>query len=165
MIAVTPDGALAVVALFNGSFRWISIGEGQLLLSFFPHRDQSRWVLWSESGYYDSSIGGEDLFGVPGGHAPLLEAADLVAADPDIIVVMPCGFGLERTTQELAALTSQEFWPKLRAVRAGRVALADGNHYFSRPGPRLVDSVEILAEILHPGIFDFGHAGSGWDAA
>ena len=47
-------------------------------------------------------------------------------------------------------------------MRGGRVALADGNAYFNRPGPRLVESIEILAEILHPDRFDFGHAGSAW---
>jgi iron complex transport system substrate-binding protein len=106
--------------------------------------------------------GGQNLFGEAGAHAPLIEAADLPAADPDVIVVMPCGFGLERSAAEMAALEAQDFWPALRAVRGGQVFLVDANHYFSRPGPRLVDSLEILAEILHPQVFDFGHAGTGW---
>jgi iron complex transport system substrate-binding protein len=50
----------------------------------------------------------------------------------------------------------------LRAVRAGRVFLGDGNQYFNRPGPRVVESLEILAELLHPDSFHFGHAGTGW---
>lgn len=108
--------------------------------------------------------GGEDIFGVAGAHAPWIDAAALAQADPDVIVVMPCGFGIERAAAELAALEAQAFWPSLKAVRAGRVFLVDANHYFSRPGPRLVDSLEILSEVLHPGVFDFGHAGPGWRA-
>ena len=108
--------------------------------------------------------GGEDLFGVAGAPAPWIEPAALAAADPDVIVVMPCGFGIARSAAEMAALHAQPFWPGLRAVRGGRVVLVDANHFFSRPGPRLVDSLEILAEILHPGVFDFGHGGTGWRA-
>ncbi|HUT51025.1 MAG TPA: cobalamin-binding protein [Alphaproteobacteria bacterium] len=108
--------------------------------------------------------GGEDIFGVAGAHAPWIDAAALAQADPDVIVVMPCGFGIERAAAEMAALEAQAFWPSLKAVRAGRVFLVDANHYFSRPGPRLVDSLEILAEIFHPGVFGFGHGGSGWRA-
>lgn len=108
--------------------------------------------------------GGEDVFGVPGAHAPWIAPEALAEADPDVIVAMPCGFAIERTAEELAALEAQPFWPRLKAVREGRVFLVDTNHYFSRPGPRLVDTLEILAEILHPGVFDFGHAGRGWRA-
>ncbi|MBT6857574.1 MAG: cobalamin-binding protein, partial [Rhodospirillaceae bacterium] len=52
--------------------------------------------------------------------------------------------------------------PELRAVRSGRVFIADGNQYFNRPGPRLAESLEILAELLHADLFDFGHLGIGW---
>jgi len=79
---------------------------------------------------------------------------DLAAADPDIIVVMPCGFSLERAVAEMHWLTEREAWDHLRAVRKGRVYVADGNQYFNRPGPRLVESLEILAGIVE------GHASS-----
>ncbi len=59
-------------------------------------------------------------------------------------------------------MTAAPGWAGLRAVRVGRVYLADGNAYFHRPGPRLVESLEILAETLHPGVFAFGHEGRGW---
>ena len=75
---------------------------------------------------------------------------------------MPCGFDLARTRGEMPALERLPGWDALRAVRAGRVAIVDGHQYFNRPGPRLVESAEILAEILHPGVFDFGHRGKGW---
>ena len=77
----------------------------------------------------------------------------LVDFDPDVILVMPCGFSLERTLQEMPTLTAHPDWPKLKAVRKQRVYAADGNSYFNRPGPRLVDSLEIVAEVVHPEIF------------
>jgi iron complex transport system substrate-binding protein len=66
---------------------------------------------------------------------------------------MPCGFDLARTKAELPALTKRPGWESLRAVRTGRVWAADGNAYFNRPGPRLFNGVEILAELFHPELF------------
>jgi len=82
---------------------------------------------------------------------------DLAAADPDIVLAMPCGFDLERTVSEMHWLTGRAGWAELRAVRNGRVFVADGNQYFNRPGPRLVESLEILAGIAHPEIFPPRH--------
>jgi iron complex transport system substrate-binding protein len=107
--------------------------------------------------------GGDNRFGEARRHSPWLSWDALVAADPEVVVVSPCGFDLARTADEMPALTSRPEWPRLRAVREGRVYLVDGNAYFHRPGPRLVESLEILAEILHPGVFAFGHAGRGWN--
>jgi len=106
--------------------------------------------------------GGVNLFGKAGVHSPWLEWDDLWAADPDIIIVLPCGYGIDKAHDEMTALTRQPGWETLRAVRNGHVVLTDGNQYFNRPGPRLVDSLEILAEILHPETFNFGHHGAGW---
>jgi iron complex transport system substrate-binding protein len=72
----------------------------------------------------------------------------LAAADPDVIVTMPCGFDLARTEREMRWLAAHPEWETLRAVRAGRVHAVDGNQYFNRPGPRLVESLEILADFL-----------------
>jgi iron complex transport system substrate-binding protein len=83
---------------------------------------------------------------------------DLAAADPDTILVMPCGFDLERATGEMYWLTGRDGWSDLRAVRNGQVYVADGNQYFNRPGPRLVESLEILAGIAHPEVFPPRHA-------
>jgi iron complex transport system substrate-binding protein len=106
--------------------------------------------------------GGRNLFGRAGLHSPWLAFDQFVAANPDVILVSPCGFGIDRSLQELATLIRNPEWPKLSAVRSGRVFVADGNHYFNRPGPRLVESLEILAEIVHPKLFSFGHEGAGW---
>ena len=62
----------------------------------------------------------------------------------------------------MPALQALPGWSDLRAVRARRVYIADGNQYFNRPGPRLVESLEILAEISHPARCDYGHEGAGW---
>lgn len=106
--------------------------------------------------------GGENLFGENGRHSPWLDWPALRRADPDLILIMPCGFDLERAGAGLADLEKLSGWENLLAVRSGRIFLADGNQYFNRPGPRLVQSLEILAEILHPEVFDFGHRGTGW---
>jgi iron complex transport system substrate-binding protein len=108
--------------------------------------------------------GGEPLFGEAGEHSPWLEWDRLCAADPDVIVVLPCGFDLARTRAETAALAARPGWEALAAVRAGRVYVADGNQYFNRPGPRLVDSLSILAEMLHPDRFPPRHRGTAWEA-
>ena len=106
--------------------------------------------------------GGRNLFGEAGGHAPWMSWEDLKAADPDAILVLPCGFGMDRSVAEMPALTAQPGWSGLRAVQNGRVFVTDGNQYFNRPGPRLAESLEILAEILHPAQFGFGWEGKGW---
>jgi iron complex transport system substrate-binding protein len=107
--------------------------------------------------------GGVNVFGVAGQHAPGLAWEQLIAADPEVIVVLPCGFDLERTRRDMPLLARRPGWNDLRAVRQGRVYLTDGNQYFNRPGPRLVESLEIMAELLHPGPVNFGHERIGWE--
>jgi iron complex transport system substrate-binding protein len=106
--------------------------------------------------------GGINLFGEAGKHAPWMTWEELVAKDPDVILVMPCGFDVERTLRETALLTSKPEWSDLRAAKTGRVVVADGNQYFNRPGPRLAESLEILAEILHPGDGTSKYEGLAW---
>lgn len=108
--------------------------------------------------------GGTALVTQPGDHAPTLDDAALSALDPppDVVLVKPCGFPLARTLQEADALRERLAampWP---AVREGRVFVADGNAYFNRPGPRLVESAEILAACVHPDAFaDLAEAHAG----
>jgi iron complex transport system substrate-binding protein len=106
--------------------------------------------------------GGQTLLSVIGKRSAHINWETLVATNPDVIIFMPCGFNLQRTQEEAKLLTHRPEWEKLHAVKAGRVFITDGNAYFNRPGPRLVDSVEILAEILHPEIFEYGYQGTGW---
>ena len=109
-----------------------------------------------------SMAGGDNLFGRAGEHSPWMKFDELAAADPEVILLCPCGFNIERTLEELPTLTSNPTWPQLRVVRSRNVFVADGNQYFNRPGPRIAESLEILAEILHPERFSFGHEGRGW---
>ncbi len=106
--------------------------------------------------------GGRDPFGSPGAHAPWLEPQRLYDEDPDIIVFMPCGFGLERSEAEARAMLEKPEWQKLSAVKNNRVYATDGNSYFNRPGPRLLDSAEIFHEILYPGDAKPKYKGSAW---
>ncbi len=108
--------------------------------------------------------GGRNLFGKAGLHSPWMTFEELQVADPDVILIAPCGFDIERTRVDVPILESKRGWSNLSAIRAGKVYVADGNQYFNRPGPRLAETLEILAEILHPGRFEFGHRGVGWES-
>jgi len=106
--------------------------------------------------------GGKNLFGEAGKPTGYLKWEQLQAANPDVLIALPCGFDLRRTRSELPALTQLPGWGDLKAVRTGRVFIADGNAGFNRPGPRLVESLESLAEMLHPKKFSFGHQNQYW---
>jgi iron complex transport system substrate-binding protein len=108
--------------------------------------------------------GGRNGLTTPGQPSGYTDWGAVVDYDPDVIVVMPCGFDLERTIREAEALPGLPGWGDLRAVRDGRVYAADGNAYFNRSGPRIVDSLEMLGAMLHPEIFGdrFGHLRGAW---
>lgn len=106
--------------------------------------------------------GGTNLFGEAGKHSPWMTWEELVNKEPDLIVVTPCGFDIPRTLREMSLLSGRPEWRSLNAVRNGRVFVADGNQYFNRPGPRVVESLEIMSEIIHPELFNFGHEQGGW---
>ena len=107
--------------------------------------------------------GGINLFGEAGKHSPWMTWDALAAADPDVVLILPCGFDIARSRAEMAFLSKIGGWADLKAVREGQVYVTDGNQYFNRPGPRLGESLEILAEILHPEHFSFGYRGRGWE--
>jgi iron complex transport system substrate-binding protein len=146
------------------------LGDIAAKAASLPHRPTVACVEWVEplmaSGNWMPELvtmaGGVNLFGEAGRHAPAMTWEQLSARDPDVILVLPCGFDIPRTLQEMPLLERRTEWPRLRAVRQGRVYVLDGNQYFNRPGPRLAESLEILAEILHPEAFHFGHEGLGW---
>jgi iron complex transport system substrate-binding protein len=103
-----------------------------------------------------------DLVELGGGTYDMVEAGsrtatiawdDLVAARPDVVVLMPCGFKLEQTRREVARLRARPEWRQLPAVRHGRVYAVDGNAYCNRPGPRLAESAELLAGLIQPGFY------------
>jgi iron complex transport system substrate-binding protein len=92
--------------------------------------------------------GGRAVFGEVGQHSPWLSWEELRAADPDVLILSPCGFTLERMRQDLPIIQQHPIWSQLRAVQQGEVYAVDGNFYLNRSGPRVVDSAEILAHIL-----------------
>jgi len=106
--------------------------------------------------------GGANLFGVAGKHSDWMQWPELVAADPEVIVVAPCGYGLARCLEELPLLQAKPGWAEISAVRNRRVYFADGNAYCNRPGPRLADTAELLAEMLHPEVTAPRHEGTAW---
>ena len=106
--------------------------------------------------------GGRIMMGKAGRHSGYFDFDELASSDPDVVAIMPCGFDTAQSMREMPALTGRPEWARLSAVRNDRVFVTDGNQYFNRPGPRLVESTEILAELLHPETFEFGHEGTGW---
>ncbi len=96
--------------------------------------------------------GGTPVLGTAGARSHTLTWDAVRAADPDVLVIACCGFDVARTRRDLPILARQPGFDALTAVRAGRVYVTDGNAYFSRPGPRLVDSLEILAHALAPDV-------------
>ncbi len=106
--------------------------------------------------------GGEDALEGRLARAPYLDLATLAEANPDLILVTPCGFDIERTRAEMPVLDVRSEWNALRAVREGRVFIGDGNAYFNRPGPRVAETLEIAAEVMHPEAFRFDREGTGW---
>lgn len=93
--------------------------------------------------------GAEPLLGARGGRSVIVEPRELQEADPEVILLAPCGYDLARATDDAAALAVVDGWSELSAVRHGRVAVADGSAYFNRPGPRLVTSAAIVAAVAH----------------
>ena len=106
--------------------------------------------------------GGHDQMGREGAFSCEITWDDVAKYDPDIIILMPCSFDLERTLRDVGALTLPAWWTDLRAVRCGRVYAVDGGRYFSRHGPRIVDGLAILGEIIHPELFPRCAAESAW---
>ena len=106
------------------------------------------------SGHWNPELvqlaGGVEVFAKSGERSRRATWDEVAEADPDLILLSPCGFTIERTEAELPGLLRRLEWRSLRAVQSGRVALTDGSAYFSRPGPRLKESLAIAAEFIHP---------------
>ena len=97
--------------------------------------------------------GGTNCFGHKDHGSSRLEWPDVVASQPEVVILMPCGFGLERSLEDMPILAEKEGWDTLPAVRDNRVFVIDAAAYTSRLGPRLITGLEIMAEIIHPELF------------
>ena len=139
-------------------------------LKFFPSKPKVALIEWLSpimvAGNWIPELveiaGGTPLLAENGKHSPFVEWQQIYDSNPDILVIAPCGFSIARTLQEIDLLLNLPGWRDLQAVKNNRVYIADGNAYFNRSGPRIVDTIEILAEIITPKYFTYGYEGEGW---
>jgi len=107
--------------------------------------------------------GGKNILGKSGNDSHWIKFKEIVNQNPEIIIFLPCGFNIEKTKEEVKNLLKQNSeWQSLKAVKNNKLFIADGNQFFNRPGPRLIESLEIFAEIMHPSLFNFNHKRTGW---
>ena len=106
-------------------------------------------------------VGGKDLFGLKGEHSSWSEYQDLFDKDPDKIIFMPCGYDIEKTKIEIKKMYEFKKWKNLKAMNSDNVFIADGSQYFNRPGPRLLDSIRIMDEIVNDK-GNYKYVGNGW---
>ena len=102
--------------------------------------------------------GGKDGLASKGTDSVRIPWADVRKWAPEVLIITPCGFNLEKTVEQAHQLSTYEGWSELPAVRNGRVYAVDANSYFARPGPRVVDGTELLAHLIHPDVF-------GWEGS
>ena len=107
--------------------------------------------------------GGNELFGINNKNSHWIDFKSVRDFNPEVIIFMPCGYNLLQTQRDVASLFENNVnWKNLSAYKNKKLYLVDGNQYFNRPGPRIVDSLEILAEIFNPDVFNYGYKGNGW---
>jgi iron complex transport system substrate-binding protein len=122
-----------------------------------PHKPTVACIEWIEplmaAGNWTPELidlaGGIDVFGTPGIHSPWITWEELLARDPDIIIVAPCGFDLARTVGEMHWLTDRPEFAGLKAVQTQRLFMADGNQFFNRPGPRVVETLDMIRNMIN----------------
>jgi len=151
------DARNAVFAARLDASSWLRMVEGSQ-----PRRPKVACLEWLDplmaAGNWVPELvemaGGDTLFGVAGQHSPWMTWDDLIASDADTLIAMPCGFDLDRTREEMRAFTTDPRFKRFMAARLGRIFIVDGNQFFNRPGPRLVESLAILDWILHDPLHD-----------
>jgi iron complex transport system substrate-binding protein len=106
--------------------------------------------------------GGDSCLAEPGKHSPVIEWEKVIDANPDKLLIAPCGYTIHQTQKEMHLLTNRKGWQNLKAVKSGEVYLLDGDRFFNRPGPGIYDSARIIAEINHPDLFKPLYENDGW---
>ena len=150
-----PDTAQEYIARLEARVAAVRAATATLAPSARPRVACIEWIepLMLAANWVPQLIkwaGGENGLTVGGQHSTYARWDDVLAYDPQVIVVSPCGFDLPRTLQEAEAFARLPNWRQTSAARTGRVYAVDGNSYFNRAGPRIVDSLEILAQLVHP---------------
>jgi len=139
-------------------------------LKFFPDKPKVAIIEWLSpimvAGNWIPELveiaGGQSLLAENGKHSPFVEWQQIYDANPDVLVIAPCGFSIARTLQEIDLILNLPGLRDLTAVKNNRVYITDGNAYFNRSGPRIVDTIEMLAEMITPKYFNYGYEGEGW---
>lgn len=124
------------------------------------HRPTAMLLEWIDppfsAGHWSPELvhlaGGREVIGVAGQRSITIPWDTIVAADPEVLIIACCGYDVKRALQDIPILSTYQDWTSLNSVKSGQVYVVDGSAYFSRPGPRLLDSLEILAHTLHPNI-------------
>lgn len=151
--AGVPDRADAVIARLNDRVQ--AVAARSACLDYRPRVVLLEWIDPPfSSGHWSPELvalaGGIEAVGRQGQRSRTVQWAEVAAADPEVLVIACCGMTIQRTLADLPILAAYPGFAELTCVRTERVYVVDGNAYFSRPGPRLVDSLEILAHALHP---------------
>jgi iron complex transport system substrate-binding protein len=151
----TEDRADSVVASLTNRIDAVKARTAQL-----AHRPRVALIEWLDPpfscGHWNPELvrlaGGVEGLGREGERSRTLAWEEVVAWQPEVVVIACCGFSAERTMEELPLLEAVPGWGDLPAARSERTYVMDGSQYFSRPGPRLVDSLELLAHVIHPDV-------------
>lgn len=151
----TRDRAERIIA--NGEQRIAAVVERVSRATDRPRVFFAEWVdpIYCAGHWIPEMIqlaGGIDPLARPGGESVRVEWSDVIASAPDVVIVAPCGFSAEAAAEQIPLLAQRSGWDDLPAVRNGRVYPVDANAFFARPGPRLVDGIELLARLLHPDV-------------
>ncbi len=155
--AGVPERAAAVRAQMEQRIGRVTARSAAIPPAAHPRVAMLEWLdPLFDAGHWNPELvelaGGVPVLGRIGQPSTTIELSALHAAAPDLIFIACCGFNPERTLQDVARLSANDEWHALTAVQAGRVWVVDGNAYFNRPGPRIVDSLELLAHVLHPSV-------------
>ncbi|MCZ6665080.1 MAG: cobalamin-binding protein [Gammaproteobacteria bacterium] len=156
--AEVPQAAADLAGNMKARFDAVRVRSATLLRAGTPRR--TVFLEWIDppfrGGHWNPELvrmaGGYDCLGVAGRASTTTSLHEIAQADPDMLFIACCGFSMERSLDEVAAVLDTSGWCELRAVEQNQVFVADGNAYFSRPGPRLADSAEIIAHALYPDV-------------
>ena len=159
------DASLALIT--DLKIRIKTFREENLKRKFNP---KVAFIEWIDPIYFGGNwmpelielAGGTPVFGQSGFHSSIISFEEIINSDPDCILIAPCGFDIERTLKELDPFVSRPEWKFLKAVRKNMVFVLDGNRYFNRPGMSIINSIEMIAEIIHPEKFIYEYENVGW---
>jgi iron complex transport system substrate-binding protein len=151
------DAAAELVADLQQRRDRVATRSASILSSKVPRVAFLEWLFPPfNGGHWNPELvelaGGIDILGAPGQASSTQSWEAIVAARPDVLFIACCGFRIDRALEDVAKMSSSPEWQQLPAVQNGRVYVADGNAYFSCPGPRLIDGLEIMAHAFHPNI-------------